>query len=1013
MRATVLFTRRGVRPLALALAFFATSLAAPAQPPAPAANTPTPAAIFTARDGDDLYFVAEFERPADMARPSVDYQPWEQANVPWPIVAELRADPFRLARCYAEEFRGESGARSVSPVLSFVGRCAPRDTLAVVYRYPLVESGATGRRRDARLPSGEWREASITLDFRTARPLDTSKEPARTRWARAQAGFFDEIDRHTVSASGFFSFARLQTERKYGLSKTDSPTRPRRDQFSAPTNERLYELMTGSLAVQESLQLDRMTGAARDDQPMDVPIADIRGVEVRSHPFDQMRAGRAPRHSRLAELVPEDFYYARFETVGKALDLLAFADEWGGSLLRLASPTGRDLGVIPRILEQWALDRPTLESIAKSPAASEIALAGSDPYFADGADVSLLFRVSDRAAFEAIVGPAWQRAAGDARAAQSSYEGVSIEQLTAAPRRVNACRFWLDDVCVYSNSLAAAQALISAAKGKRPSMAGAADFQYMRAAVYPLDDAQEDGFVFLSDAFIRRLVGPELRIKQQRRLEAAGSLRMIANAALLYGYENGPGEVSLARLIEREYLSGADLFDPQAGEFSWDSATVAATNTVWGRAGNLTPLIEIPADRATAKEKQDYEAFRDRYTQYWRRYFDPIGVRLRIERTIRAEVCILPLIDMSAYEEFEDVAGGPPVEFRVDQFAPTTLLRFAAKFNDGRAKAQVQTGLAMFTKTNVSSDWLGDWYTFWVEDTDAFRKIVERAYAVTPEGPDDWRNEVLDVFNASFVLGVGVKNKLSLAAMLVGLRAFVEQAAPNTVVFNNLPNYRGVSIVQIAPDPSGMLAAELRSPDAGAPPPASAAAPGGAETSQPAIRETPPAIYYATIGDGFYLATQASALRNLIDQLATPADTAPRSYSANMLLYAAPGAAEKIRPTVSFLLEQQARRVSLANLAEVWLLGQSGALDGRSLDEAAERFLGYRIVCPDGGGYSFDAARGESRSTIHGTLAQPHKLDAPPPGSPLTPLLDALSTLTGHLRFTDDGLATTIEIERR
>ena len=113
----------------------------------------------------------------------------------------------------------------------------------------------------------------------------------------------------------------------------------------------------------------------------------------------------------------------------------------------------------------------------------------------------------------------------------SPYSGSSVRG-----GRSRAFAAWLGDVCVYSNSLAGIKRVIDVQTGNRPSLAEAPDFRYMRAVVFPLDEKSEDGFLYLSDEFIRRLVGPELRIKEKRRLEAVTSLKLLENAVLFYGY---------------------------------------------------------------------------------------------------------------------------------------------------------------------------------------------------------------------------------------------------------------------------------------------------------------------------------------------------------------------------------------------------------------------------------------------------------------------------------------------
>ena len=81
--------------------------------------------------------------------------------------------------------------------------------------------------------------------------------------------------------------------------------------------------------------------------------------------------------------------------------------------------------------------------------------------------------------------------------------------------------------------------------------------------------------------------------------------------------------------------------------------------------------------------------------------------------------------------------------------------------------------------------------------------------------------------------------------------------------------------------------------------------------------------------------------------------------------------------------------------------------------EAVRAYLGYKLVCPDGGTYRYDAISGSAVASIHGPIEQPLRLDAAPPESPIGRLLADIELVTVRLRFTEDGLATQLDIVRR
>ncbi|MHC4698635.1 MAG: hypothetical protein ACYTFA_18035 [Planctomycetota bacterium] len=964
------------------------------------ADRPEVLSISKAVDGEHVVFVVAIRRPDDMGTMTVEGRRWTTRRAVWPRMASLTGSPPWKYPCYLEyELPEHWQPVPVIDRLTFLGRGPATDSVRLSLRYPTLD--------------GAWKGAPLVLDLEGAGALGDDSSP-RKRWAAAQVEWFRLLGQQAGDVGGFFTYAAQQTRSKFDLPTPEGLSRGfRRFGRFRLSEEVQYAVLSGALAVQETLQLDRMINTDRDVSTRNVRFSDIAAVTVKSHPFDEMRGDRKPIHGKLAELVPEYHYFLRFRNVTRLLELMDFSEQWGGSLLRLARPVGTNHGTRARTLGQLCLPDNIVARMLGPAVIKEIAVSGSDAYLVNGSDITVLFHVLTKEAFQpAVDSPFWQakQTYANARHDEVTYQGVRIERLVDRTRRVSCHRCWLGDVCVYSNSLVALERTIDAAKGNIPSLASAADFKYMRAAVFPLDDSLEDGFLYLSDPFIRRLVGPEVRIKQKRRFEAATSLKLLTNAAMFYGYQHGPARPTFEELVADRSLRANNLYDPEGGVITWDAKSGVARSSSCGDLGFLTPLIEFDSTMATKKEADDYGRFRNRYQQFWRRFFDPIGVRIKFDKTITLETYILPLIDSSRYNELVDLAGGEPITVDPSRFGKKTLLRYVMHFNEGTEKAQITSMLGAFTQTNAASDWVGDWVTFWVEDTEAFGTLVRHQYGPTDgeRGRSRADREVIDIFNSSLVLGVHTKNKLSLAAFLVALRTMVNTSAPNTVVFSNLDPYHNVTVVRIGPDPKSPFAQQFQGdePD-----------PDATRKDKKATRsERGPAIYYATIEDGFYISTQASALRELIDRMRSHAEGSapePQGVKANALLYVAPRAAELARSTVSYFLEQQARKVSWGNLAQVWVLGRCGLLEDRTIDQAAQAYLGYKLVCPDGGTYRYDPSTGSAVSSIHGPLERPVYLDASPPESPLGRLLDTIDLVTARVRFTEDGLATEVGISRR
>jgi hypothetical protein len=79
----------------------------------------------------------------------------------------------------------------------------------------------------------------------------------------------------------------------------------------------------------------------------------------------------------------------------------------------------------------------------------------------------------------------------------------------------------------------------------------------------------------------------------------------------------------------------------------------------------------------------------------------------------------------------------------------------------------------------------------------------------------------------------------------------------------------------------------------------------------------------------------------------------------------------------------------------------------------AMRFFGFLPVSPDGASDAYEAKTDEVVNRRHGSWRRPHWHAAIEPASPLGRLLDQFRTMRADLRFPEDGVNTTVTIERK
>ena len=114
--------------------------------------------------------------------------------------------------------------------------------------------------------------------------VNSGNEELLKEWATAQARqymgrVFDNP--HT----SYYQYCLLQSQEKYGVSdnllgEIFPERRDRRDRTPD-----LYAMTTGALAIQESLQLEEMTGRREIPLDRDVEISELKGPAIKSHPL--------------------------------------------------------------------------------------------------------------------------------------------------------------------------------------------------------------------------------------------------------------------------------------------------------------------------------------------------------------------------------------------------------------------------------------------------------------------------------------------------------------------------------------------------------------------------------------------------------------------------------------------------------------------------------------------------------------------------------------------------------
>lgn len=463
----------------------------------------------------------------------------------------------------------------------------------------------------------------------------------------------------------------------------------------------LFSIFTGALAVQESLQLDTMRGDARGrqrqmrgqfqppgaaagQQELDaaqekrrreiVEVASLTGPTIKSHPWEEMLGTRKPDVGSLARKVPEDCFFAEFGSLTKLLDVLDSGDLWSKHVLHQTSGSARSQQVAERLKRQLAVETNPLLRQFYDLVVEEVALTGSDLFFNEGSDLTMLFRFKQPLVFKTRMDgflQAAEKADAGVRRSKGKSGGIDYVHLTNADRTVHVYSAYPEaNLHVRSNSLPAFERALAAIQGKSADgravrrLGDTAEFAFIR-TLMPRGAKEEDGFLYLSDAFIRKLVGPSSKLTERRRVLCYNHLRMIGHASLMHRSEFGRVPDSLEALDKSQCSPGlfgtGELACPDGGKYTLSADGTSGVCSHHGHCRDLVPCIEHPVAQVTGEEADEYNAFLTQYNQYWRTFFDPIGVRIKASpEQYRLETIVLPLIDNTIYSGLAMALGGQP-----------------------------------------------------------------------------------------------------------------------------------------------------------------------------------------------------------------------------------------------------------------------------------------------------------------------------------------------------------------
>lgn len=805
----------------------------------------------------------------------------------------------------------------------------------------------------------------------------------------------------------------------------------------------LFALFSAAHAIQETLQLDAMAGDGNDllgdmgrPEKETVRVSTLQGPTVRSHPWGEMLAaqtvaGKTPSVSSLALAVPEDQYFVRFDSVEKLLQVTELGDRWGAHMFAQTIGNATTALTSSRLKTQLAIQTDPLTRPFYDMVVDSVAMTGSDLSFRAGTDTTVLFAVKQPQVFRLRM-DSFLAAALEANpeATRTTGKVLGVDYVHVATPDRAVCVFSAypkPDLHVRSNSKVALERVLAAIlekriDGKRVSRLGeSTEFKYIR-TLMPPGAEEEDGFIYLSDPFIRRIVGPELKLTSQRRMLCYNHLRMIGHGALLFQTQKGRPAESLDELVEAKCVPGefgrGELRCPDGGRYELEPGGVTGVCSHHGYARSLTPCCEVAVPSVTAKEAEQYRDFVERYSRYWRRFFDPIAIRVKVTPdAYRAETIILPLIDNSLYSGLASTLGGEPEPLDVLPVPKRNIFSVVTRFEKPPRETFTEISKPFFLRNRGSElseedaslliegiyEGIGNQIGFHVYDTSptfdfnltqAMGEIL-RSFRGGGGGIDDemiWVSYLIASLNAPVYIALPVNDADLVDRVLERgdvYLAEIARAGDRRGWFNlELDSYRvplGDTDQQVRCFTIGFGPVKWR-------------------------------MFYGRVGDGLYVASKRFILEDLHAMESEP-ERADQGPAAHAMVRIRPENWNEVLPMFRLGWAESSREACLNNLGPLSSVAKAvasaGGADAESVVAQADAVHAVHFFCPDGGKYELSDDGRQVVCSKHGSALLPRQGIAPADDSPMGKLLEEFGGVTMALTFLEDGLHAVVTVERK
>lgn len=370
-----------------------------------------------------------------------------------------------------------------------------------------------------------------------------------------------------------------------------------------------------------------------------VQVSTIEGPKAPSHPWRKMIKNPDLKLPEVYGMIPADCAFIHFPSYTAFRKAFDFFADWAAALGTIAGGDsgGSDFGLEERIKDQLLLKTDMLTRLFADLALSDIVFVAADPFLFEGSAFAVLLKITNEAMLReklAMTVAEFREQNPAITDSNVMLGGRQVQAFTSPDFRFRSYRLVADGYQVICNSPLLMEKIIAVLDKKSPALTEFLDLHYFYEHIEK--NFQQPGriFSFLSDAFIRKLIGPAYKIATKRRLDCIRNM-------LLQTHE----------LMVNDGSLNPEIRCSEGGNY--EAAGDRISCSLHRSFGCMTPVSERLPVEVTRDEANGYAAFVAQYNQYFTQFFDPIGFVFTTEPDFCGRLLIMPLVENGIYSELQ------------------------------------------------------------------------------------------------------------------------------------------------------------------------------------------------------------------------------------------------------------------------------------------------------------------------------------------------------------------------